>query len=231
MTVTLDVERDTSSARERTRVRPLKGGYMMYYVQPNGHVAPASAQKMDMSNFIDRGWRPLKRYGSYVADHVNINRPLDHLFRKGGAKELPISQLLDEGFAYPLWGATGDQPYAFQVLALNPETGKTEVVGEEVAEFPQLVGVTLPPLENCHHCGRRGTHDQIEAHEEVQHQKDLAPVKMAQALGQALKGQSTDLKVETKSQPFPYICGACGDGFTGHMALARHVKGEHRNDA
>lgn len=195
-----------------TPLRNLKGGEHIYYRQPNGWVTSGDGHKTSVSNYQEGdpiyggGWVPLKKYGSFVHDELSINHPYDHLFRMGGAKEMPLQQLMEEGWAYRDYFVDGKK-----------------------VEFPQLAGVTLPKLERCHHCGRTGTHDQIANHEEVQHQKDLAPQKMAEALGQALKGESTDLMVENTPQPpnLPFICGVCGQGFTGHMAIARHAKGEH----
>lgn len=197
-----------------TPLRNLKGGQYIYYRQPNGWITFGSGQKMDASNYQEGGWRPLPRYGDFVLNQSAINHPYDLLFRKGGAKEMPLDQLIEEGWAY--------NNYELEMVPGDPTT-------RQRVEFPQLVGVTLPQLERCHHCGRKGTHAQIANHEEVQHQKDLAPQKMAEALGQALAGKSTDLKAETQQpSPFNYICGQCSQGFTHPMALAKHVKGEHK---
>lgn len=190
-----------------TKLRAMRGGQYIYYRQPNGWITMGSGQKMDASNYQEGGWVPLPKYKTFVLDHVSINHPLDHLFRNGGAKELPLDQLIEEGWAYRDYYVDGVK-----------------------VEYPQLAGVTLPPLEVCHHCGRTGTHAQIRNHEEVQHQKDMAPQKMAEALGKAMKGQTTDLVVETP-QPasLPYVCGRCNEGFRGHMPLARHVKEQHND--
>ncbi len=213
-----EVEVDTELTAE-PRVKALRGGYMMYYRQPNGHIAPASAQKMDMSNFIDRGWRPLKKYGNFLADHININRPLDHLFRKDGAKELPVSQLFEESWVYR-------DDYR---------------VDGKVVTFPQLAGVSVPPLETCTYCARTGSHAQIESHLEVQHQKDLAPLKMGEQLVKAFtplignpsrEGPEAAEKIIQGALPgkgLPYICGICGDGFKGPFPLTKHIKKEHKD--
>lgn len=197
---------------QEPRIRNLRGGAVIYYRQPNGHIAPASGQKMDMSNYIEGGWRPLQKYGSFLADHVNIHRPLDHLFRQGGAKELPVSQLVEEAFAYPVWGENRNEHYK---------------VDGRVVEFPQLAGATIPPLRTCDHCSYRGIPQAIANHEDVMHQRDLAPIKMGKIFAAELRGKSEP--EEFVPQPFAYVCGKCGQGFNGHMGLARHVKGEHKN--
>lgn len=217
--MTLEQMAEVSSPSE-TRIRALKGGVSMYYREPHrGHILSASAQKMDVSNFVERGWRHLPKYGHHVADHITINHPLDELFRKGGAKELPVSQLIEENFAYPVWGDAQNEWY--------------KVDGAKV-EFPQLVGATVPPLEDCPFCPRRGTHAQVENHKEVMHQKDLAPLAMGEILGKILKGEAPVNEqmqdIVQQATAFPCICGKCGEGFKGHMQLAKHIK-EHKNDA
>lgn len=206
-------EERISTPSSDVAVRTYKGGVLQYYRQPSGEIVLASAAKMDMATRVEMGWAALQKYGVLAADYEAAEHPFAQLFRQGGAKEVPVWQLIEHGFTYPVFGKDRNEYY--------------KVDGVKV-EFPQLAGTTIPSLEQCPHCDRTGTHDQIQNHEEVQHQKDMMPVKMARQLGQIFKGEGDTLKAETPQPPnLPFICGVCGQGFTGHMAIARHAKGEH----
>lgn len=190
--------------------RNLKGGHHMYYRQPDGFITFGSAQKMDRATYEEGGWVGLPRYGVFTVDHITIQRPLRLLFEKGGAKEVPVQQLIEEGYVYrddAWWKWHGGKP-----------------------DFPQLAGVTIPPLHDCPYCERRLSRQAMAQHMEVSHARDVGAHKMAEVIGHSLRGEGTIFTASAADKPeytLPYVCGQCGQGFKGHMPLAKHVKGVH----
>lgn len=199
----------TQDVMESTQVRALKGGHLMYFKQPNGHIATASAERMDVSNYVASGWRALPKYGQYPMTAASINYPLDNLFRqKGGPAELPVSQLIEEGYAYRDYFVDGAR-----------------------VEFPQLAGAQIPPQEQCPYCERMGSKEGLKDHMEVVHKEDLAPMKMAEVLTKVFRGEMKNESVaEGPIAGLPYICGFCGQGSNSPVGLGKHVKKEHKND-
>lgn len=199
-----------------------RGGRFMYYRQANGHISSGETHENQRQRYIRAGWQPLQKYGQFLWNEWANQRPLDHLFLRDGAKELPYDQLIEEGWAWRnnIYIA---RPCPFEIDRRSCCEGKQPMR----VEFPQLAGRVLPEILTCQYCPRTGTKEQMSDHIDVSHAKDMAPMKVAQMIGESF-GKATS-REEKPASTFAYICGKCGDGFSGHMALARHVK-EHRND-
>lgn len=198
-----------------------RGGRFMYYRQPNGHIASGETHENQQQRYIRAGWQPLPKYGQFLWNEWSNQRPLDHLFLRGGAKELPYDQLIEEGWAW-LDGKYIVRPCTFSINNRPCCTNEPLRV-----TFPQLAGRVLPAIVPCQYCTRTGTEKQISDHIDVSHAKDMAPMKVAQMIGESF-GKAT--QKEAPSSSFAYVCGKCNAGFSSHMPLARHVK-EHNNDS
>src|SRR3989304_5798911 len=78
-----------------TRIMPTYG----YYRQPNGWITVSPATDLEELSYRKEGWEPLTQYGrvemttEYIADH-----PFEGLFQAGGAKELPLQQVIEMSF-------------------------------------------------------------------------------------------------------------------------------------
>lgn len=222
----LEVEdRDLTSVPQLVGGARRRGGRFMYYRQPSGYVVAAESHEAERMRHIAHGWQELRKYGVFLWDEWSLVRPLDHLFLRGGAKELPYAQLIEESYAYPIWGANHNQPYVAEPC--GAEIDKRPCCGgKEPARvhFPQLDTRPVPPLVQCNYCDRMGTQPQIENHQDAAHAKDAAPHRVAELIAKGMRGEP-----QAQTSTMPYICGKCGTGFSGHMQLARHVK-EHKND-
>src|SRR2546426_11322977 len=71
-----------------------------YFRDGRGWCVVAAADPDAIRRSTRDGWVPMPRYGSIRWDHVAVHAPLDDLFRRGGAQELSIEQLVEEGWAY-----------------------------------------------------------------------------------------------------------------------------------
>ena len=205
--------RQSADANEAIALKRGAGDFG-YYRKPDGTICVDSYQRGEMMTHVEQGWLPLRKYNYFTWSHMTIHKPFDHLFRQGGAKELPIEQLIQERWAYPVWPKGGGHLDYYHV------DGKP-------VEFPQLAGVTLPELKSCPYCEWKGIDRHMTIHIEGTHSKDLMPFRMATALAEANRRQSEPAAVAVKEYTLPFICGVCGSGFNGHMPLAKHYKKEH----
>jgi hypothetical protein len=197
-------------------VRSLKGGYG-YYRRDDGTISCDEMGGNAIARHTRDGWVPLQQYGTYNMTYRDVDRPLDNLFRQGGAKELPVSQLIEESYAYPIFGPGKDDYYA--------------VDGVKV-EFPQLVGADVPPLKDCPFCPRRGSDAQLANHIEAMHPQQFDIIQRQHAEKKLKQPGPAEIAQTMTSAPrtWPaapdgdYVCGRCQEGFNHPMALGKHVK-------
>ena len=168
----------------------------------------------------------LRQYGfmemnsEYAADH-----PFEVLFMFGGAKEMPVEQIIGMGFhlnppLVPSCGRRLDQNHKHH--------NRGCWVGAEPVSFPQLV--EPPDGLPCRFCERPPfpTEAARNQHEAVMHKEEKGEIRsgqvMADSLAQALKGAP-----QATPQPRlrPYACGLCSESFTSPVNLIRHIKKDH----
>lgn len=161
-----------------------KGGLWGYYRQPNGWITTAITTTLERMSYIQEGWTPLPQYGlvelttKWSADH-----PLEALFIAGGAKELPIDQIIESGMHLnlPLIPVCGRRLNQYHKLH-----GPGCWIGAQPVRFPQLEGMDVPAWP-CRHCTEiRATEEGRKNHETVAHKEDKGDIKMAEALAAAL---------------------------------------------
>ncbi len=69
-----------------------------YYRQPNGWITASPATNSDELRYRRGGWEPLTQYGYFeMSTPYMANNPLEPLFMRGGAHELPADQVLKQG--------------------------------------------------------------------------------------------------------------------------------------
>ena len=163
-----------------TVVRPTFG----YYKQPNGWVTVSPITELEMLHYTKQGWTRLNRYpniemnNAYMATH-----PFEALFMAGGAKEMPVEQVIQMGFAM-------NPPIVPTCRKMLNQFHRGHVEscwqGAQPVEFPQLEGLEIQSFscrfcENVHptEAGRR-------QHEMVAHKDERGNISMGDALAGAL---------------------------------------------
>ena len=162
------------------RITPTYG----YYRQPNGWITVSPATELEEMAYRREGWQPLTRYGrvemttEYMAEH-----PFEVLFMKGGAKELPVEQVIEMGFTVtpPVVPACNTRIDQF-----HKHHGASCWEDAQPVVFPQLEGVLIMSFA-CPICNRilpsAKARDQ---HEGVAHRSEKSDIRTGQTLADAL---------------------------------------------
>jgi hypothetical protein len=207
------------------QVKPTFG----YYRQPNGWITVSPATDLEELSYRREGWEPLNQYGriemgtEYMADH-----PLEPLFMRGGVKELCVEQIIGMGLhldppVVPTCGRSLDQYHRHHMAVCWN--------GAKPVSFPQLDGMETESFQ-CRFCERSPfpTEKARDQHEGVMHKEEKSDIRTGETLADSLvKGLSGTVgPTRPAGSGLPYVCGYCGDGFTNHIRLSRHVKSEHK---
>ena len=161
-----------------------KGGQWGYYRQPDGWIGVAITTQIERLQYMEEGWIPMPEYGlvemttKWATDH-----PLETLFINGGAKELPLEQVVEMGLHIypPKMPNCGRRLNQYHKLH-----GVRCWVGARPVQFPQLEGLDIQPFK-CRHCKEiRATEEGLQNHETVAHKTEKGDVKMGEALAAAL---------------------------------------------
>ncbi len=208
---------------DRTQQMPSTYGY---YRQPDGWVTVSLATDLEETVFRRKGWEPLKQYGKVeMAGAYAVNHPLEALFQGGGAKELPVDQVIGMGLhlSKPLLPACGLRLNQYHKQHTNGANDTIDCwTGAEPVEFPQLENP--PPAVPCTICKREfPTDEACGQHEEVMHKEHKADIRMGEALASALNGK------QQGAFAHPYICGLCSAGFDNLTSFTNHVQEEQAN--
>ena len=214
-------------AQARSRVQPTH----MYYRQPNGWITVEAATLIERAKFQDRGWTPLMDYPRFDMGHVwCADNQLATLFQFGGAKELPLDQIVSMGFHLnPPVALTCRQPIT-ELHNHNRDCYR----GSKPVHFPQLEGVTIPGPFPCRFCDRAPfpVEQARRNHEEVAHKDERASIRtgetLASSLVTGLRGEPEAAVATTSVAPMPYVCGFCGKGFKSPWQQGKHIKAEHK---
>lgn len=212
------------------RAKPTYG----YYRQPNGWITISPATDLEELKYRREGWEPLTQYGrvemtiGYMADH-----PLEPLFMLGGAKELPVEQIVAMGLhlnppLVPTCGLRLDQYHKGHTAGC--------LVGAKPVVFPQLESQNYPPSQ-CRFCERvLPTEKARDQHEGVMHKDAKSDIRTGEALAAAMvkglkgdgaQGPSPNIPYQVTPNK-PFVCGLCGEGFKGGFPLAKHIKSMHK---
>lgn len=213
-------------------------GDYCYYRQPNGWItiSPIGKNNSDLHRYQDEDWKPLLReYGPVdFPREYYVHHPFEVLFLRGGAHEMPVSQIKALGYDRkpPLLPRCN--------LALGKEhSGPTTRpshfsrcwMGAQPVEFPQLAGLTPDPVPECEFCERNDftSLKGREQHMRVLHVDELKEIaaarEMAKSVGQVMAaygGKGTLLPAQ-----MPFVCGLCQEGFPklrGADGLEAHYK-------
>src|SRR3990167_2054769 len=173
---------DDASAQLGRRIQPTFG----YYRQPNGWITFSPITRLERLRYEEQGWKCLAEYGFFDAGAYTVNHPLEGLYMFGGAKELPVEQVLQMG----LYIDPPKVPRCRQHLTQFHRSHREACwSGAQPVEFPQLAGVS-PDLIGpfiCDFCQRKmPTKAARQQHQSVAHTKPLGEVQIGTSLGKAL---------------------------------------------
>lgn len=216
-------------------------GMYQYYRQPNGYVTVSPAFGTDMLRYMMEGWVPLTKYGRFkLNQHVHENK-FEWLFQRNGQLEVPIQQLIEEGFhtremKVPGCGLWYGKPesYEFQSERMREDIvpNKSHIHDHQcyeegwVVTFPQFKQ-EMPQSFPCQFCSDVGTTEKaLERHVSIAHKDRVAAFSTANAIAAALKGFAAIAPVE-KAQiqaAHPFVCGSCGESYSTPGALISCVQ-------
>ena len=109
-----------------------------YYRQPNGWITVSPQTDLDQLKYIRKGWTPLPQYGVVsMTCEYDMDNPFEALFLAGGAKELPVEQVIQMGLhlkpqLLPSCGRRIDQ--------VHKKHKASCFVNPQPVIFPQLAG-------------------------------------------------------------------------------------------
>ena len=194
-----------------------------YYRQPNGWITVSPGTELEELWYRKEGWEPLPEYGRLeMGNEYAANHPLERLFMLGGAKELPVDQIIKMGLhlnspLVPVCERRLDQHHKRHAAACW--------VGAKPVEFPQLKNP--PKALECRFCDRNNlpTEQARDQHEGVAHKEEKGEIRMGETLAGSLveglrEGQTPVPSIH------PYICGACSAGFDESGPFLKHVEEE-----
>ena len=204
-------------------------GPYQYYRDGDGWIQPGTFGRLqdgegtDERRFRSRGWQPLHAYGRFQSSGHLMDNPLEGLFMRGGAHEVPLAQIVANGW---------DRRPPTIPWCMHPEGvehrakfGGSHHMGRcfqkmVTVEFPQLAGHTPEDVPPCEFCDRDDlpTMKARMQHITVMHQEHIAQIRMGEKIAQALHPSTQKMMADQ-----PYICGICNEGFSGLNALQKHV--------
>lgn len=156
----------------------------MYYRQSNGWITWGAAGPIDKARFVNEGWIPLEDYGRFDLDNPYLaDHPLEALLMRGGAKELPMQQVIEQG----LWQNPPKVPSCRMALGPAHRYHRPRCLAKPIRlAFPQVPGDT-PRAWSCHFCERElPTEQACNQHESVMHQKEKSELRASSTLAAAI---------------------------------------------
>jgi hypothetical protein len=125
-------------------------GYV-YYRLTDGWIAGGDWSGLEESKKLRRGYQALHQYGYHDFNSYYVEHPFEPLFQSGGAEEMPVAQIVANGFHLhpPLIPTCGRQTGRKGHLAHTPRCWR----GAQPVHFPQLEGLDLPGVQTCEYCG------------------------------------------------------------------------------
>lgn len=219
-------------------------GDQMFYRQPNGWITSGPIGKGHSRKFAyqRQGWTPLEEYGRFDLLDYYANQPLEVLFLRGGAKELPVEQVKALGFHLhpPLLPNCQLQLGAKHAARMEyPNHYNLCWQDAQPVTFPQLEGQTFQKVDQCEFCERDNFASDASRsqHMRVLHKDEMASIAAAREMAKGMQSAVAGLMVsshpanyrphtELSPASLPFACGVagCGESFEKVSHLSAHVK-------
>lgn len=126
---------------------------LIYFRCPNsGWVAAADDGGLELPKKLRMGYEPLDEYGRFGNSAYYASHPFEPLFQVGGARELPVDQVIANGFH--LWPPM--VPTCGKHVGMDKHLSHTTNCWKRAkpVEFPQMEGVEAPGPQACDYCDR-----------------------------------------------------------------------------
>lgn len=179
-----------------------------YYRQPNGYITVSVTSAMERMNYMEEGWQPLTQYGSFdMATEYMANHPFEPLFMQGGAGELPLRQVIDNGFHVkaPIIPRCG------QPLGPTHKRHSDRCWPGKAVVFPQLPEDTpkFPcRFEGCNRSlpgSELPTKSALDRHETVMHKEERGDITTGNVLGEAIVKGLANIMTKSTNLDTPEI--------------------------
>lgn len=126
---------------------------LIYFRCPNdGWIAAADDGGLELPKKMRMGYVPLDQYGRYGNNPYYAAHPFEPLFQAGGASEMPVDQVIANGFH--LWPPAVPTCGKHVGMAGHLAHSNNCWNHSKVVEFPQLEGVDVPGPQECEYCDR-----------------------------------------------------------------------------
>lgn len=180
-------------------LRQLGSGDYQYYRQPNGWIefGQIGKQRSYETNYMRNGWKPLggpnanvlgtEDYGIFPLDEYYLDHPHELLFIRGGAKELPVEQIVALGYHLrpPRIPRCGLQVGAEHKAASGARLHLAVCwKGARSVTFPQMAGKAAADPGACPFCHRAdfATAQARNQHVRVMHKEEMGQMSLADAI-------------------------------------------------
>lgn len=167
-------------ARQGGSGRPVFG----YYVKSDGEVTFAVTSPMEKLHYLEEGWKHLPQYGAFDATtEYTANHPFETLFMYGGAKEMPVSQVIANGFH--VWQP--EIPGCNHPIDQNHKRHNQGCfANRRMVVFPQLRGSDAKAW-TCTFCEAvRATEEGLKNHMAAVHREERGELRGGEAIASAL---------------------------------------------
>ena len=186
--------------QQTPRVKPTYG----YYRQPDGVITLSPANDLDELKYIRMGWTALRQYGKFeVTSPYMAGHPLEGLFMAGGAHELTVAQIREQG----LYMEPIKLPGCGKTLnKFHPHHDQHCFATTQTVVFPQIAGMDLSPYPCTFGCGRDlPTERARQQHESVAHAPEKGDERtgksLAAALLEGLGGKAPEATMPPEADP------------------------------
>ena len=172
---------------------------LLYLRNPTGEIVSADAQDTEIMKKVRRGWTPLFEYGQFGSSAYYMDHPYEPLFQAGGARELPVQQVVSLGYHLrpPLVPTCqqhvgSSKEHLVHVGASSGRNARERGCwnGAQPVRFPQLDGISVPAApDECEYCGRDdfATDQALRQHQSVMHADRRQQVELGDAIVSGLQ--------------------------------------------
>lgn len=200
----------------------------MYWRKDDGRITVGYTDDMTQLRNLKNQWVPLPQYGAFQLTAQFSDHPFETLFIRGGAKELPREQIMEQGFDHspplvPTCGLAAGEPLPSGRRHAHSAVCWVKAKG---VKFPQLRGtqVAAEPYR-CQFCsGKYPTPEAVDQHTQVMHADRLQARDFRDAITTSMDRGFARVQRPMGHSAGDYACGRCGDGFASPVELTRHLK-------